>query len=693
MRVGRLFAASIGAVAVVAVGFAVALVVGQYGHYRDAGAAREAAVAMQRLLLASEVTTLDRGNVNAALMADRAATPEERTSITRHWGVAREAYAAAVAALGAASFPGAAAARDGLAELGRDIDGLRERAERDMQKPKAERELALLRDYVPRMFAAMERLQNLSDLVQRAAAGTEPVVADYIVLARAGFDLRDFGGRRSTLFVQLLGAPGRQITPPQAEAVAEATGRVEEVWRRVQALAAATPSPRVDAAVGAVRTRLFGELGPVYVRLLDTARRDGAYDMNVPAFRQLIIPILQTALQLRDAALAEAIDVADARRSAALTSLLTVSGLLLLGLAAAAFLAFVFTRRVVAPLGHLAQAVTKLAGGDVSVEVPAAPASNEVGAMALAVGTFKDNLLRNREMEAREAEARGARETRAKALDTLTQGFDRDVGAALGTVTGAADQLQHTATAMSAAAEETSRQADAVATASTQATSNVNAVAAAAEELSASIAEISRQVASSTTMASRAVDEVGRSEQQISGLAAAAQKIGDVVKLINDIAGQTNLLALNATIEAARAGEAGKGFAVVASEVKALATQTAKATEDIAAQVAAIQQATDGAVGAVQGIGKTIGDIHTTTASIASAVEQQGAATQEIARNVQDAARGTGEVTSNVTGVTEATRQTGDASHQVLESATALIDQAQALRKRVETFLSAVKAA
>jgi methyl-accepting chemotaxis protein len=693
MRVGRLFAAAVGSAAVLAVGFAAALIAGQVGHYRDAGAAREAALAMQRLLVASEVTTLDRGNVNAVLLAERPATAEERAAITRHWGVAREAYAAALAVLGDSSFAGAAEARDGLVQLGREVDALRVGAEREMQKPRAERDAGLLRDYVPRMFAAMERLQAFSDLVQRAAAGTEPVVADHITLARSAFDMRDFAGRRSTLFVQMLAAPGRPIAPAQAEAIAEASGRVDEVWRRLQALAAIVPSPRIAAAFEPVRTRLFGEIVPVYQRLLETARRDANYDMNVAAFRQLILPVLQTPLQLRDAALTEAVEVAQGLQSRALASLATIAALLLAGLIGAAALAWVFARRVVAPLARLAQAVTQLAGGDVTVEVPAAPAGNEVGAMARAVGTFKDNLLRNRDMEAREAEARESRESRSKALDGLTREFDRDVGAALGTVTGAADQMQKTAGAMSAAAGETSRQAGAVATASTQATTNVNAVAAAAEELSASIAEIARQVATSTTMSSRAVDEVGRSEREIGGLAEAAQKIGDVVKLINDIAGQTNLLALNATIEAARAGEAGKGFAVVASEVKALATQTAKATDEIAAQIAAIQQATAGAVGAVQGIGKTIGDIYTTTASIASAVEQQGAATQEIARNVQDAARGTGEVTSNVAGVTDATRETGDAAQQVLTASGALIDQAQALRARVESFLAAVKAA
>jgi methyl-accepting chemotaxis protein len=218
-------------------------------------------------------------------------------------------------------------------------------------------------------------------------------------------------------------------------------------------------------------------------------------------------------------------------------------------------------------------------------------------------------------------------------------------------------------------------------------------VATATEELSSSIAEITRQVTQSARIAGQAVEESSRTTSTVRGLAEGAAKIGDVVKLINDIAGQTNLLALNATIEAARAGEAGKGFAVVAAEVKNLATQTAKATEEIAAQVGMIQQATGNSVAAIEGIGGTIGQINEIATTIASAVEEQGAATQEISRNVQQASAGTQEVSSNIGGVSQAAAETGAAASQVLSAADELSRQAETLRKEVGTFLADVRAA
>jgi methyl-accepting chemotaxis protein len=259
----------------------------------------------------------------------------------------------------------------------------------------------------------------------------------------------------------------------------------------------------------------------------------------------------------------------------------------------------------------------------------------------------------------------------------------------VGVVASASSEMESAAQSMSATAEETNRQAGAVAAASEEASSNVQTVASAAEELSSSISEITRQVTQSSDVARKAVEEAAKTNATVKGLAEAAQKIGEVVNLINEIAGQTNLLALNATIEAARAGEAGKGFAVVASEVKSLANQTAKATEDIGRQISAIQSATEAAVGAIQGIGKTIEEIAKIATNIASAVEEQGAATQEIARNVQQASAGTQEVTSNISGVTKAATETGAAAGQVLTAARELATQGDTLKKEVEGFLAA----
>jgi methyl-accepting chemotaxis protein len=268
--------------------------------------------------------------------------------------------------------------------------------------------------------------------------------------------------------------------------------------------------------------------------------------------------------------------------------------------------------------------------------------------------------------------------------------FADEVNIVVETVSSAATELQTSAQSMSTTAEETNRQSIAVAAASEQASTNVQTVASATEELASSLSEVGRQVTESATIAQNAVEEARATNEKVQGLANAAAKIGEVVNLINDIASQTNLLALNATIEAARAGDAGKGFAVVASEVKSLASQTAKATEDIASQVSAIQSATNEAVEAIEGIDQTIGQISEITATIAAAVEEQNAATSEIAQSVQQAASGTTEVSNNIAGVTQAATETGEASTQVLGAAGELSQQAEKLREQVTEFMSSV---
>jgi methyl-accepting chemotaxis protein len=265
-----------------------------------------------------------------------------------------------------------------------------------------------------------------------------------------------------------------------------------------------------------------------------------------------------------------------------------------------------------------------------------------------------------------------------------------DVQEVVGIVASASTELKSSAEAMSGSAAATAEQSTAVAAASEEVTANVQTVASAADELASSVNEISRQVAESSRISQEAVSETERSNEVVEGLAEAAQKIGDVVKLISDIAGQTNLLALNATIEAARAGEAGKGFAVVASEVKSLANQTAKATEDIAAQVGNIQSATSDAVSAIKGVGRTISNINDIGTTISAAVEEQGAATGEISRNVQEAATGTQEVTGNITAVSENAAESGQSAGQVLDAADELSVHAERMRSQIDEFLTSL---
>jgi methyl-accepting chemotaxis protein len=366
-----------------------------------------------------------------------------------------------------------------------------------------------------------------------------------------------------------------------------------------------------------------------------------------------------------------------------------VTGLMLVG----TWLFSVFA--IARPMRDLSVAMNDLAEGNFAMVLPGLGRGDEIGDVAGAVEKFKVKAREraHAEAEAQQHQQRNAAEQRKREMVKMADDFENAVGEIVDTVSSASTELEASASTLTATAARAEELTTMVAAASETASTNVQSVASATEEMASSVNEISRQVQESSTIANHAVLQARKTNDRVAELAKAASRIGDVVELINTIAGQTNLLALNATIEAARAGEAGRGFAVVASEVKALAEQTAKATGEISAQISGIQTATQESVGAIKEIGDTIGRMSEIASTIASAVEEQGAATQEISRNVQQAAQGTLQVSSNITDVQRGASETGSASSQVLSAAQSLSSDSNRLKVELGRFLGQVRAA
>ncbi|KAB1071634.1 methyl-accepting chemotaxis protein [Methylobacterium planeticum] len=370
-----------------------------------------------------------------------------------------------------------------------------------------------------------------------------------------------------------------------------------------------------------------------------------------------------------------------------------VLGIGALALVIGGTLAWRVGRGVAHPVTAMTGAMQRLAAGDYTVDVPGSGRRDELGAMARAVDVFKDALIAKQAADAAAVQEADSKMRRANLLDQLTRTFEANVSMLTQGLAGAATEMEATARAMTGTADQTARQSVTAMSAAAQTSANVQTVAAASEQMSASIQEITLQAGQSARIAHQAADEARRTDALVRQLAAGAERIDTIVAMINKIAGQTNLLALNATIEAARAGEAGRGFAVVANEVKDLAGQTTRATDEIAAQIGAIQQATHQSVDAIRGIGTTIAEMAAVSTAIAAAMEQQGAATQEIARNVQEAAGGTERVTGSIADVRQGAGSTGAAAAQVLGAAQELARHSESLTHEVGSFLTGVKAA
>jgi methyl-accepting chemotaxis protein len=557
-------------------------------------------------------------------------------------------------------------------------------------KPKAERDIRDTQAWFDSEGAVTIGLSELSRSIAGEARLADPVIGEYVLARQYSWSARDSFGRECSanrlLFVNKIPmeAKGWQVNAGLRGEVGRSMASLDDLLSRTGA-----PRALIEAVATAkqVNSDAFAKRDAVYANA-------GTPNARAPAaWTQFCTAPIDQLLKVAEAALAGMAQRAEQRQSAAVGQLALIGLALLMGVGGCIFALWMIQRRIVAPVKSVTALIGRLADRDFNTPVVTMVRADEFGVMAKTLEELRLGALEAERNVAEQGTAQIAQAERGQRLEVLVRAFEAKSEQLVGLLAASAAELEGTAQSMSSTAGRTNQQAATVATAAEEAGVGVQTVATAAEQLSSSIHEIGRQVAHSTKITGQAVDDARRTDGIVRALADSAQKIGDVVGLISSIASQTNLLALNATIEAARAGDAGRGFAVVATEVKALAQQTATATDDIGAQIRQIQTATQEAVEAIRAIGSTIEEVNGITAAIGAAVEEQGAATSEIARNVQQTATSTEQVTRNIAGVSQAANETGSAATNVLGAAGQVSRQSESLLREVNQFITGVRAA
>ncbi len=635
----------------------------------------------------------DRSTTNRLLNSDAPMDPDIEKYLRNIRDTEMPAMANALGLLGGLDFPQQQTLVPEFDRVFKTMTTLQKEFWEAMAKPKASRRPELAKEYMTTASAMLETLEKLSGTLAAAVNHQDATIDQLLAIKQIAWLLRNTAGEAS--LIVSTGLSSGKVTPETRLAYTKYSGGIDAAWGALELTASGMQLPQaISSAIAATKTAYFE---PSYLalrdRLLNQIAAGEKTELNANQWTPVTVGRLGAAVAVAEGALDAAKDHAARLHSTAQRSLVTQLALLVGALALAFGAQMIVARRVIMPLHTMRDAMLKVAAGDLHVDTGYAARNDEIGALAGALETFKQQAADKVRIEAQERERNAGATARQQAIESYVGEFESTVRQTLGQLGDASGQMRTTSSGLSTISRQTNERVQVAEKASSEASMSVDTVAAASEQLSASINDISQQAAHAAGIASRAVGQARDTDGTVQGLAQSAGRIGEVVGLINTIAAQTNLLALNATIEAARAGEAGRGFAVVASEVKSLASQTAKATEEISEQIADIQKVAGEAIDAIKNIGGIIGEVNEVATAIAAAVQQQGAATQEITRSTQFAAQGTKNVSENINGVKADADAAAAAAEDVKQASQTLETQSQQLGNQVTQFLGKIRAA